>query len=975
MEKKNLYSKSEEEVLYFWQKNKIFQKSVQSRPEENPYVFYDGPPFATGLPHYGHILSSVTKDLFPRYHTMKGSRVRRRWGWDCHGLPIETLVEKELDISGKSQIECKGVETFNATARQMVLSYAKQWKQMIDRIGRWVEFDNSYKTMDSTYMESVWWALKNLWDKKLIYEGRKVLMYCPRCETPVSNAEISMDNSYRDLTEDSVVVKFVISDPGKHNLPDNTSFLAWTTTPWTLPANVALAVGENVEYALVKNGDEHFILAKNTIANIEKDLQIESIIKGSDLVSIEYKPLYIIEKVVNSKDKAWFTASADFVNTDDGTGIVHTAVLYGEDDFALGEMISLPQVPLLESDGTYNADAPEFIRGKYIKNAESEIVADLKKKNLLFKIITHTHSYPFCWRCESPLIYNAIPAWFIDIQAKKKRIIELNEKINWHPENLKHGRFLNIIKDAPDWNISRNRYWATPLPFFKCENKKCQNVICIGSLEELKKNAKNYNDIYKSDKIEFVDIHRPYIDEIVLSCPKCGGEARRIPEVIDCWVESAAMPFAEWHYPFENKETFESRFPGQFIGEYIAQTRAWFYYMHVLAVLLFDDISFENVVSTGTILSEKGEKLSKSKKNFPDPNIIIDRYGADALRFYLMSSVVMQAENLLFSEVDLKDAYAKVINTSYNIANYYMIYEEQYKKSQQPEAINILDRWILSRFEQTVARVTDHLDNYSTVKSAREIKQFIEDFSTWWLRRSRDRFKAEDADSQNAFSTLEYCLKGLSKILAPFTPFLAEHIFQIVKNDKDAESVHLELWPTSNEQSVDDDLDEKMMLARKIVEIGHSIRSQEGLRVRQPLASMSWNVDFGDDLQEIKKIILAELNVLDYEDKHDVRVGTVSKVEVTLDLDIDDKLQAMGDLRELIRAVQNERKKAGLKPKDKINLIVEKDDNLSALIESGKSEIMNLAGVATISAEPNVDKGFEVKLSFGNVKISFSENT
>jgi len=974
MKTKNLYSKFEEEVLSYWQKNAIFSKSVQSRPEDKPYVFYDGPPFATGLPHYGHILSSVTKDLFPRYQTMKGKKVRRRWGWDCHGLPIETLVEKELNVSGKKQIEDKGVGIFNKTARNMVFSYAKQWKEMIDRIGRWVEFDNSYKTMDSTYMESVWWALKSLWDKKLIYEGRKVLMYCPRCETPVSNAEISMDNSYKNVTEDSVVVKFKVSNPQKNNLPENTSFLAWTTTPWTLPGNVALAIREDIKYALISSAGEHFILAKDTIESFDKDSKVKRIINGKDLVGIKYEPLYNIDKVANSKDQAWYIAAADFVNTEEGTGVVHTAVIYGEDDFALGERILLPQVPLLDSTGRYNSDAPKFLQGKYIKNAEPEIIADLEKKNKLYLKKPHTHSYPFCWRCDSPLIYNAISAWFIDIKSKKERIIELNEKINWYPASLKHGRFLNLLKAAPDWNISRNRYWATPLPFFKCRNKKCGEVICIGSLKELREKAKNYSDVYKSENIEDVDIHRPDIDKIILTCPKCKRDAQRVPEVVDCWVESASMPFAEWHYPFENKDTFEARFPGQFIGEYIAQTRAWFYYMHTLAVLLFDNISYENVVSTGTILSEKGEKLSKSKKNFPDPNIIINRYGADALRFYLMSSVVMQAENLFFNEQDLKDVYSKIINISYNIVNYYKIYKDQYKRNITPVALNILDKWILSRFEQTLDKVTKYLDDYDTVKSAREIKQFIEDFSTWWLRRSRDRFKLKDEDSQNAFSTLEYCLGGLSRLLAPFTPFLAEHIFQLVKTKQNQESIHLELWPKPDTKMIDQDLTAKMMMARKIVELGHSIRAKEGIRVRQPLSNIGWNADLGKNLKELERIILNELNILEYKDDYREKVNNISEIEVKLNLNINDTLEQMGDVRELIHAIQSERKKLGLKPKDRIKLMVEKSDELSRLIRGHKSEIIGLAGIKEILESAKIEGGFEVKLSFKKVRLSLSEN-
>lgn len=974
MNKKNLYSTQEEKVLRFWQENKIFEKSINSRPESNPYVFYDGPPFATGLPHYGHILSSVTKDLFPRYQTMRGKRVRRRWGWDCHGLPIETLVEKELDVSGKKEIETKGIGAFNQKACSMVLSYVKQWKEMIDRIGRWVEFDNSYKTMDSTYMESVWWALKTLWDKNLVYEGRKVLMYCPRCETPVSNAEISMDNSYRDITEDSVTVKFKVVDPDKYSLPDNTYFLAWTTTPWTLPANVALAVGADIEYALVKDGVGYLVLAKDTIVKVNKNLKLQKVFAGKDLEGIRYEPLYQIEKVKNSKDKAWHVATADFVNTQEGTGIVHTAVIYGEDDFNLGQRLSLPQVPLLNSSGKYNQDAPEFLKGKYIKDAEGDITDDLKKRGLLFEIKPHTHSYPFCWRCGSPLIYNAISAWFVDVQSQKKRIIELNEKINWYPENLKHGRFLNILKDAPDWNISRNRYWATPLPFFRCDNPKCKEVTCIGSLAELKEKAKNYDDIYKSDKIEKVDLHRPYIDDIVLKCPKCGGDARRIPEVIDCWVESASMPFAEWHYPFESKKEFESRFPGQFIGEYIAQTRAWFYYMHVLSVLLFDGISFENVVSTGTILSEKGEKLSKSKKNYPDPWIIIDSYGADSLRFYLMSSVVMQSENLSLSEVDLKDVYSKVINTGYNIANYYKIYEGDYEKGKSPATKNILDKWIISRLQNTLIQATRYLDSYNTVKSSREIKSFIEDFSTWWLRRSRDRFKSQSPDSQDAFSTLEYCLKGLSFLLAPFAPFLAEHIFQAVKSKNDPESVHLANWPVADKGKVDKNIEDSMARARKIVEMGHSIRAKEGIRVRQPLSSVSWNIDLKGDSEDLIPVILNELNVLERKEGSGKKIDDLSELKVLLDIDITDELREKGDVREFVHAIQNARKKEGYKPDDKVELKVESSESLSRFLDKNKEEITVASGLSGIGKIDKIEESLDVNLSFQKAKFSLGKN-
>src|SRR3989338_1464422 len=635
-------NKNELEILKFWQDNKIFERSVSERFEKKPYVFYDGPPFATGLPHYGHILGSVIKDLIPRYQTMKGYRVRRRWGWDCHGLPIENLVEKELEVSGKKQIEEKlGVEKFNDTCRSKVLLYTKEWKKMVDRIGRWVEFDNSYKTMDSTYMESVWWALKTIWNKGLIYEGRKVLMYCPHCETPVSKAEVAMDDSYKDITEEAVVVKFSIFN-FQFSIPNDKPvyILAWTTTPWTLPGNVALAVGEDIDYVLVEVDGENLILAKDRVETVMRDkrYEIRDRMKGSDLVGLEYEPLFDIPAIRETGKKAWYVTAADFVTTEEGTGVVHTAVVYGGDDYNLGLKIGLPVVPLLNDAGHFNEFAPELIRGQYFKKSEKLIKEDLENRGLLFARENHTHSYPHCWRCGTQLFYNAISAWFIDIQKIKKRLIKLNEKINWFPEHLKHGRFLNILETAPDWNISRNRYWATPLPFWRCDGEGCGKVVCVGSVEELKKIAVNFEEVYGGKKVEEMDLHKHLMDKIKLKCDKCGGEMSRTPEVIDCWVESASMPFAEWHYPFENKAVFEKRFPGQYIGEYIAQTRAWFYYMHVMATLLFDNISFENVVCTGTILNDKGEKLSKSKLNYTDPWVIIEQYGVDALRYYLMTS-------------------------------------------------------------------------------------------------------------------------------------------------------------------------------------------------------------------------------------------------------------------------------------------------------------------------------------------------
>jgi len=929
-------NQNEQEILKYWDEHNCFEKSVNWRPEKKPYVFYDGPPFATGLPHYGHILSSVIKDVVPRYWTMKGYRVRRRWGWDCHGLPIENLIEKELKISGKKQIEEIGVDKFEESCRSKVLLYTKEWKKMVDRIGRWVEFDNAYKTMDSTYMESVWWALKTIWDKGLIYEGRKVLMYCPRCETPVSKAEIAMDNSYKDISEETVIVKFKIQNPAspsqggsKFKIP--TYILAWTTTPWTLPGNVALAVGKDIDYVVVEVEGENLILAQDRVEAVVKDkkYEIKDKVIGKDLVGLEYEPLFDIPAIRETGQKAWYVTEADFVTTVDGTGVVHTAVVYGEEDYNLGVKIGLPVVPLVDSKGLFNESSPELIRGQYFKKAEKIIKEDLEKRGLMFKKENFTHSYPHCWRCDTQLFYNALSAWFIDIQKIKSKLIKFNEKVNWYPEHLKHGRFLNILETAPDWNISRNRFWATPLPFWKCE---CGHTECVGSVEELKKHAVNFDEVYKTDDVEKIDLHKFNMDKIILQCPKCKKETHRIPEVIDCWVESASMPFAEFHYPFENKETFKKRFPGQYIAEYIAQTRAWFYYMHVMAALLFDDVSFENVVCTGTILNEKGEKLSKSKMNYTDPWVIIERYGVDALRYYLMTSVVMQADDLFFNENEVKDVYNKVVNILWNVVEFYKMYSidcTDFKKD-YTESSNVLDKWVLARLSQLVKEVTGGMESYHLVKASRPIVEFVTDLSQWYVRRSRDRFKGDDLqDKQSAIATLNEVLMTLSKVMAPFTPFIADKMY--LELGGKIESVHLESWPEIDDKMIDDKIIEEMEKVRKVVEMGLALRAEAGIKVKQPLSKLTtYNLQLTTGLSQI---IADELNVKLVETQNFASVqGAIIKedggIKVALYTEITEELKKEGLVREVVRAINQMRKEQKLTINDKIIVNYETDDEM-----------------------------------------------
>ena len=903
----NPFPRMEEDVLVFWEKNKTFVRSVEKVAPRGDYVFYDGPPFGTGEPHYGHILSSIAKDVVPRYWTMRGFRIERRWGWDCHGLPIENIIEKDLGISGKKQIEEMGIGEFNEACRTRVLEYADIWDKMVRRIGRWVDFKNSYKTMDLPFMESVWWGFKELWGKGLIYQGRKVLLYCPRCETPISNFEVAMDNSYKDITETSVYVKFKVTSD-KFQVNGDVYILAWTTTPWTLPGNVALAVGDDIDYVMVKADNEYLIVAKDRLEVINSGYEAIKELKGKDLVGLEYEPLFDVPAIKASGKKAHYIADADFVTTKDGTGVVHTAVVYGEDDYNLGLKLDLPVVPALDDKGIFNNNAPQF-KGIYFKKANKLIIEDLDKRGLLFKIKDISHSYPHCHRCETQLYYSAIPAWFIAIAKLKKKMLEQNENISWFPEFLKYGRFALGIEQAPDWNISRNRYFATPIPIWQCD--KCEEKKVVGSVSELQSD---------SGRFGITDIHRHFIDDITWTCPKCGGTMRRIREVLDGWVESGSMSFAQMHYPFENKEKFEKNFPAQYISEYISQTRAWFYVMHVMSTALFDSNSFEHVITTGVILNEKGEKMSKSKKNFPDPWKVINESGVDALRMYLMSSSLMHAENLFFNERDLRDVFRKNIMILWNVYSFYAMYART--AGDKPEAWdkaseNILDRWIITRLGRLISDVTKSMDGYDIPKATRPITFFIDDLSTWYLRRSRERFKGEDEkDKAAALATTGFVLANLAKLMAPFMPFMAEQIWQkVTGNDfkNPDRSVHLEEWPEARnmQHETRNMVLTEMESVRKIVELALAKRDEAGIKVRQPLAKLEVRSKKLED--DYVKLIADEMNI-----KVVKFTGEKGELSVELDTEITDELRREGMKREVVRAVNSLRKEAGLSINDRI---------------------------------------------------------
>ena len=1131
----------EESVLDFWREHRTFEASLEKRSPKGEFVFYDGPPFATGLPHYGSLLSSIIKDAIPRYKTMRGYHVRRRWGWDCHGLPIENMIEKELGIKTKKEIERMGVDVFNEACRASVLRYADAWKEYVERVGRWVEYDGAYKTMDVSYMESVWWALKRLNEKGLLYEGRKVLLYCPHCETPLAKAEVAMDNSYRNVTEEAVTVKFKVKNPEKISLKGDVYLLAWTTTPWTLPGNVALAVGKTIDYVVVriKNQEsrieEHYIIAKNRASEYEMVRDIP----GRELLGLEYEPLYEIAAVKKTGKRAWYVTDADFVTTDEGTGIVHTAVIYGEDDFRLGLAKDLPMVPLLDQSGHFNDEAPELIRGAYFKKAEQAIKEDLASRDLLFSREMHTHSYPHCHRCETPLLYNAITSWFINIQKVKQRLVRLNRRVNWVPGHLKHGRFRNILKEAPDWTISRNRYWASPLPIWRCET--CEKLSVIGSVGELRARTRRSCSRYcvlrhggaesnegsiastKPDtpdhltesgrgevervaarlkpgdidlivtspfvrtketadiiakhlklkkrqviedarlgevsagafdgkpwaayhvqfesfgeeygralegaetrsevrrrasealfeleerhkgkrvllvshagvirelllvasgtsiaetiprvelgdhyltrgevrEVPFVpfphdgnfdlDLHRPYIDAVALTC-SCGGEMHRVREVVDGWVESGSMPFAEYHYPFENRRVFKRRFPGDFIAEYIGQTRTWFYYMHALAATLFRREGFRNVITTGNILAADGSKMSKSKGNYTDPLENLDRYGADALRYYLLTSTVMQAEDVRFLDDEVREAHNRVVNILWNVATFYQLYARNLQPTTynlQPSAGNVLDRWILARLSELTVSVTEGLERYDTVRAGRPIRAFIDDLSTWYVRRSRERLKEGDA---GAVATLRFVLLELSKLVAPFMPFVAESVYREVKDGTMPESVHLADWPKVDRRPTTNDrrLLEEMEMVREVVSRALEVRTRAGIRVRQPLSKLTVSAPISE---EYLFLIRDEVNV------KEVVVDESIVERVRLDTELTDELREEGQLRELIRKLQDARKEMGLNPGDRVHLLIGSSDAGQAFVKKHEQALKDATLLSGIEVSPTVAGAHEV---------------
>jgi isoleucyl-tRNA synthetase len=920
----------EKKILDSWQKNKVFKKSLEKKSPKGDFVFYDGPPFATGTPHYGHIVASLMKDIVPRYWTMQGYRVERKWGWDCHGLPIENIVEEELGLKHKKEIEEIGVDKFNETARNKVLTYTEEWKKVIGRLGRWADMDNAYKTMDLNYMESVWWVFKQLWDKKLIYEGYKSMHICPRCETTLSQHEVS--DNYQDIEDISVIAKFELVDEPKNYV------LAWTTTPWTLPGNVALAMGKKLNYVKVKADDGNYILVEQNLESIFKDKKHEIVgkINAENLEGKKYKPLfdYFLNKDWNppagGKENLYTIQLADFVTIEDGTGVVHIAPAFGEDDMNLGKEKNLPFIQHVKMNGQITDEVIDF-RGLEVKpkgkpqSTDEKVIDFLKKKNLVFKTEKFTHSYPFCYRCDSPLLNYATSSLFVNITELKEKLLKNAQKINWVPEHIKDGRFGKWLEGARDWSISRQRFWGSVIPIWVCD--KCKEKKVIGSIKELEE--------LSGEKI--TDLHKHFMDKITFPCEKCarstnsgeGGTMKRVSDVLDCWFESGSMPYGQAHYPFENKGKFEKNFPAEFIAEGADQTRAWFYYLHVLAVAVKNSEAFKNVVVNGIVLAEDGKKMSKKLGNYPDPMEVFEKYGADAVRYYLATSPVMKAEDLCFSEKTVDEMVKKVLLILLNIFSFYKMFELDIEA--EFKSNNLLDKWILSKIESLRKKITEGYDSYDLNQATKPIEQFINDLSTWYLRRSRERFKSEDKkEKEGAAKTLKYVLLELSKIMAPVMPFTADYIYKELSKEK--ESVHLEDWPKENKKLIDKELEEKMEQVRQICSLALEKRAEAGIKVRQPLLKLKIKNEKLKTEKELINLIKDEINV------REVICDSKLKEDIELDTKITPELEKEGLIRDFIRQIQVKRKEAGLTPKDKIKVYFGNEE-LKEIVEKNKEQI------------------------------------
>ncbi|MDI7246368.1 MAG: isoleucine--tRNA ligase [Bacillota bacterium] len=848
------FPRMEEDVLGFWAEHRIFEKTLEKSEGKPRFVFYEGPPTANAMPHPGHVLTRAMKDLVPRYRTMAGYYVPRKGGWDTHGLPVELEIEKELGISGKKQIEDYGVENFIEKCKESVFRYKREWERMTERVGFWIDLDRAYITYMNDYIESVWWALRRIWDKGLLYQGYKVVPYCPRCGTALSSHEVAQ--GYAEVEDPSVFVKFRVKGD------DDTFFLVWTTTPWTLPSNVALAVSKDFTYVRVRlaRTGENLILAKGLVdASVREDHEILEEFPGSALAGKEYEPLF---PFAQPEKRAWYVVTGDFVTLEEGTGIVHLAPAFGEDDMAAAVEHGLPVVQLVDAEGRF-VDAVAPWRGMFVKEADPLIIRTLQEEGKLYRSEMYGHTYPFCWRCDTPLLYYARTSWFIRTTAAKEALLKNNSAINWHPDYIKDGRMGNFLENVIDWAVSRERYWGTPLPVWICE--RCGKQHCVGSVAELKSMATKLP--------ERLELHRPYIDQAELRCPECGGTMRRTREVIDAWFDSGSMPFAQWHYPFENREEFERAFPADFICEAIDQTRGWFYTLLVISTLIFDRPSFENVLVLGHILDAEGQKMSKRKGNVVDTWEVFNTYGADAFRWYLYTVNPPWNPTRFYMDA-VGESRRRFLSTLWNVYSFYVLYAnvDGFDPTGYELAVerrSLLDRWIVSKFNGLARKVRSELDDYNITSAARAIEGFVDDLSNWYVRRSRRRYWGPEMneDKVAAYLTLHEMLVGVAKLLAPFTPFVAEEIYRNLegeRRDGAPESVHLCDYPECDEALVEPEIERDMEFARKVVTLGRAARNKVNIKNRQPLAEMvvvTGSPGGGRAVAALEALIKDELNV------------------------------------------------------------------------------------------------------------------
>ena len=989
----------EREVEKFWRENHIFEKSIEDRKDAPTYMFYDGPPTANGKPHIGHALTRVIKDMIPRYRTMKGYKVPRKAGWDTHGLPVEIEVEKELGINGKEQIENYGVAPFIEKCKESVWKYKGMWEEFSDVIGFWADMNDPYVTYHDSYIESEWWALKQIWDKGLLYKGFKVVPYCPRCGTPLSSHEVAQ--GYKDVKERSAIVRFKKKD-------EDVYFLAWTTTPWTLPSNVALCVNPDEDYVKVKQGDYTYILASALVETVLKeDYTVLETYKGKDLEGIEYEPLW---GGLNVKGKAWFVVCDSYVTLTDGTGIVHIAPAFGEDDSRIGRNYDLPFVQLVDSQGNLTKETKW--EGVFVKDADKLVLKDLEENGKLFDAPVFEHSYPHCWRCNTPLIYYARESWYIKMTAVKEDIIRNNNTINWIPESIGKGRFGDWLENIQDWAVSRNRYWGTPLNVWICE---CGHMHSIGSIEELKSMSKNCP--------ENIELHRPYIDAVTITCPECGKEMKRTPEVLDAWFDSGSMPFAQHHYPFENHEKFEAQFPADFISEAVDQTRGWFYSLLAISTLIFNKAPYKNVIVMGHVQDEDGQKMSKSKGNAVDPMDALNKFGADAIRWYFYVNSAPWLPNR-FHDKAVEEGQRKFLGTLWNTYAFYVLYADidsfdPTKYNLEYDKLSVMDKWLLSKLNTLVKTVDDYLNNYKITETARALQSFTDDMSNWYVRRCRERFwaKGMEQDKVNAYMTLYTALITLSKIAAPMIPFMTEEIYQnLVRSvDKNApESIHLTDFPAVNEDFIDKDLEVSMDEVLDIVVLGRAARNSANIKNRQPIGNMYVKaetvldpfyveiiedelnvkaVEFKDDVEEfvsysfkpqlktvgpkygkllgkIKEALasldghaamksLNENGSVDFDfdgekvslGREDLLIETAknddfvteadNKTTVVLDIRLDEALIEEGFVRELISKIQTMRKEAGFEVVDHIVLSQTGNERIAEIIKKNEAVIKN----------------------------------